>query len=188
MDRNFLHDLLDSSYKRNNEANMLGNTHGLKLDHDLSNSEHKVFVDNNNNSHVVFTGSRKPSDLFTNGSLILGYEQYTPRFKNSEKLIDNVKDKYNNEINVYGHSLGGRIAEHVSHKKNVKKVITVNKAVGKNDIFKNINNNQLDIRTGSDPTSLLGSYTQTGGQKKTIKNTKYINPLKAHSYKNIKKL
>jgi hypothetical protein len=186
MDRNFLHDLLDSSYKRNKEAEMLGNTHGLQLDHDLSNSEHKVFVDNNNNSHVVFTGSRKVGDWITNGSLALGYEQYTPRFKNSSKLIDNVKNKYNNDINVYGDSLGGRLAEHVGHK--AKKVITNNKAVGKNDLFKHINNNQIDIRSGSDPVSILGSYTQTGGKKKTIKNTNYINPFKAHSIKNLKKL
>ena len=56
----------------------------------------------------------------------------------------------------------------------------------KSDIFKKINSNQIDIRSGSDPVSFLGAYTQTGGKKKTIKNTNYLNPLKSHSYKNIK--
>ena len=184
LNKKFLHDLLDSSYKRNYEANIIGNVHGLKLDHDLSNSENKVFVDHENNSHVVFTGSKKPDDIITNASLLLGLENYHPRFINSKKLIDKVKSKYNNKINAYGDSLSGRLAEHVSDK--VNKVITNNKAVGKNDIFKKINSNQIDIRTGSDPVSFLGAYTQTGGKKKVIKNTNYLNPFKSHSYKNIK--
>ena len=183
--KNFLHDLLDSSYKRNKEAEMIGNVHGLKLDHELSNSENKVFVDPNNNSHVVFTGTRKIPDLITDASLLLGLQDYHPRFINSENLIDKVKSKYNNKnINAYGDSLGGRIAESVSDK--VDNVITNNKAVGKNDIFKKINSNQIDIRSGSDPVSFLGAYTQTGGKKKVIKNTNYLNPLKSHSYSNIK--
>ena len=187
LNKNLLHDLLDSSYKRNFEAEMIGHTNGLKLDHDLSNSENKVFVDHDNNSHVVFTGTRKPNDLITNASLLFGLENYHPRFISSKKLIDKVKSKYNNKnnkITAYGDSLGGRLAEHVSDK--VDKVITNNKAVGKNDIFKKINSNQIDIRSGSDPVSILGAYTQTGGQKKTIKNTNVFNPIKSHSYKNIK--
>ena len=52
--------------------------------------------------------------------------------------------------------------------------------------LKKINSNQIDIRSGSDPVSILGAYTQTGGQKKTIKNTNYLNLVKSHSYKNIK--
>jgi len=91
LNKNFLHDLLDSSYKRNKEAEMIGNTHGLKLDHELSNSEHKIFVDPDNNSHVVFTGSRKLGDWITNASLGLGLEKYHPRFANSEKVIDKAK-------------------------------------------------------------------------------------------------
>ena len=133
--KNFLHDFLDSSYKRNKEAEMIGNVHGLKLDHDLSNSKNKVFVDPDNNSHVVFTGTRKVGDLITDSSLLLGLQDYHPRFINSKNLIDKVKSKYNNKnINAYGDSLGGRIAESVSDK--VDRVITNNKAVGKNDIFK----------------------------------------------------
>ncbi len=185
LNKNLLHDLLDSSYKRNYEANIIGNVHGLKLDHDLSNSENKVFVDHENNSHVVFTGSKKPDDIITNASLLLGLENYHPRFINSKKLIDKVKSKYNNKnINAYGDSLGGRLAEHVADK--VDKVITNNKAISKNDLFKKINSNQIDIRSGSDPVSILGAYSQTGGQKKTIKNTNYFNLVKSHSYKNIK--
>ena len=184
LNKNLLHDLLDSSYKRNFEAEMIGNVHGLKLDHELSNSENKVFVDPDNNSHVVFTGTRKVGDLITDASLLLGLQDYHPRFKTSEKLIDKVKSKYNNKINAYGDSLGGRLAEHVADK--VDKVITNNKAISKNDLFKKINSNQIDIRTGSDPVSFLGAYTQSGGKKKTIKNTNYLNLVKSHSYKNIK--
>ena len=114
--KNLLHDLLDSSYKRNKEAEMIGNVHGLKLDHELSNSENNVFVDPDKNSHVVFAGTRKIPDLLTDASLLLGLEEYHPRFINSKQLIDDkvVKSKYNNKsINAYGDSLGGRIAESV---------------------------------------------------------------------------
>ena len=72
--KKLLHDLLDSSYKRNSEAEMLGNVHGLKLDHELSNSEHKVFVDPDKNSHVVFTGTRKIPYLINDASLLLGLQ------------------------------------------------------------------------------------------------------------------
>ena len=186
LNSNYLYDLIDSSYKRNKEAENIGKTHGLKLNHELSNSENKVFVDQDQNNHVVFTGSRKVGDWLTNASLGLGIEEYTPRFQNSSKLIDNIKKSNpNRKINVYGDSLGGRIAEHVAPK--VNKVITNNKAVGRNDLFKNINSNQIDIRSGSDPVSFLGAYTQKGkGKKITIKNTNHLNPLKAHHYSNIK--
>ena len=187
LNKNFLHDLIDSSYKRNKEAETIGKTHGLTLNHELSNSENKVFVDPDQNNHVVFTGSRKVGDWITNASLGLGLEKYSSRFQNSSKLIDDIKkSKPNNKIIVYGDSLGGRIAEHVGSK--VDKVVTNNKAVGKNDLFKKINSNQTDIRTGSDPISFLGAYTQKGGKKKVIKNTNNMNPFKAHHFSNIKKL
>lgn len=185
LNSNYLYDLIDSSYKRNKDAETIGKTHGLKLNHELSNSENKVFVDSDQNNHVVFTGSRKVGDWITNASLGLGLENYNPRFQNSSKLIDNIiKSNPKSKINVYGDSLGGRIAEHVGDK--VHKVITNNKAVGRNDLFKKINSNQIDIRSGSDPVSFLGAYTQHGGKKKVIKNTNHLNPLKAHSYNNIK--
>jgi hypothetical protein len=38
-------DLLQASYKRNGEAENIGKTYNLKLDHSLSNAEHKVFID-----------------------------------------------------------------------------------------------------------------------------------------------
>ena len=121
--KNFLHDLLDSSYKRNKEAEMIGNVHGLKLDHELSNGENKVFVDPDKNSHVVFTGTRKIPDLLTDASLLLGLEDYHPSFINSKKLIDKVKSKYNNKnigyeyfrTSLFSIDLNSRQSEYQTH-------------------------------------------------------------------------
>lgn len=182
---NGLHDLIESSYKRNRQAEDAGFKHGVQLDHNLSNSEHKVFVDpNTNNSTVVFTGSRKASDwLITNPMIALGLQKYTPRFKNSEKLVKKVKDKYNGTITAIGHSLGGRLAESAK----ADKKITINKAVGLGDIGKKINKNQTDIRTNKDIVSGLATTQKYKNNLVTIK-TKGANLLDAHSYKHLKKI
>jgi hypothetical protein len=179
-------DLLKASYKRNGEAEAIGKKNGFKLDHSLSNSEHKVFVDKDGNPDVVFTGTRKFGDVLTDGALAVGLGRFTSRFRNSNALVDKVKEKYKNKpLSVYGHSLGGSLAQHVGKK--ADKVVTLDKGVGIGGIGKSISNNQTDIRAGNDVISLLRN-TQNGGKKITIKNTKYVNPLHAHDLSHITKL
>jgi hypothetical protein len=60
---NQLKGLLSASYQRNGKARETGSKVGYKLDDSLSNSEHKVFTDDNNNPYVAFTGSRKAGDF-----------------------------------------------------------------------------------------------------------------------------
>lgn len=177
-------DLLQASYKRNGEAENIGKKYNLKLDHSLSNAEHKVFIDDKGNPDVVFTGSRKGADVLTDIALGIGLGGLTPRFQNSTALIDKVKQKYKNKpLSVLGHSLGGSLAESVSNK--VDKVITLDKGVGLFGIGKKINKNQTDIRASNDLVSLL-SKTQSGGKKSVINGTKgIINPLKSHDYRNL---
>jgi len=181
---NEVKDLLSASYKRNGEAEALAKKYNLKLDHSLSNAEHKVFVDDDGNPDVVFTGSRKVGDWLTNAAIGVGLGRYTNRFRESKKLIQQVKDKYKNKpVTTLGHSLGGALAEHAGG----DKVITLDKAVGIGGIGKQISNKQVDIRTGNDPVSFLRN-TQNGGKKITIKNTKYSNLLYAHDLKHVSKL
>lgn len=179
-----LHNLIKASYQRNKPAEEIGFKHGLTLDHELSNSEHKVFVDPDKNTTVVFTGSRKVGDwLFTNPAIAVGLEKHSQRFINSDKLISNVKNKYNGNVTAIGHSLGGRIAEHV----NANNKITVNKAVGLGDIGKTIRNNQTDIHVNHDIVSTLSSTQKHKGNNINIAN-KQINPLIAHNYSHVKKI
>jgi hypothetical protein len=90
-------DLLQASYKRNGDAESIGKKYNLKLDHSLSNAEHKVFIDKDGNPDVVFTGTRKFGDYLTDAALTFGLGGLTPRFQNSTKLIDKVKAKYKNK-------------------------------------------------------------------------------------------
>jgi len=72
---NQLKGLLSASYQRNTKAREIGSNLGYKLDDSLSNSEHKVFTDDNNNPYVVYTGSRKPGDfLISDTAIALGLE------------------------------------------------------------------------------------------------------------------
>lgn len=147
-------DLLQASYKRNGDAENIGKKYNLKLDHALSNAEHKVYIDKNGNPDVVFTGTRKFGDVLTDVALATGFGAFTPRFQNSTKLIDKVKEKYKNKpLSVLGHSLGGSLAEHVGKK--ADKVITLDKGVGLFGIGKNIRNNQTDIRGSNDAVSMF---------------------------------
>lgn len=182
---NGLHDLIKSSYKRNNEAEELGARNGYRLDHKLSNSEHKVFVDPDNNSTVVFAGSRKAGDwLITNPAVAVGLGKMTPRYDASQKVVNEAKNKYNGKVTTIGHSVGGWLSENVN---NADKKYTVNKAVGLGDVGKTVRKNQTDIIVNNDIISPL-TYTQKHkGKLIKIKN-KNINPLVAHNYKHLKKI
>ena len=182
-----LKDLIQASYSRNGPAKAIGKKYGYVLDEDLSNAEQKVFLDKQKNPKIVFTGSRKGADVITDVALGFGLAGLTPRFQNSSKLVDKVKQKYkNNPITALGDSLGGSLAESVGGK--VDKVITTSKGVGLFGIGKRIRPNQTDIRASNDVISILRN-TQSGGKKVTITGTRgIINPAKSHDYRNLEKI
>eukprot|EP01038_Epipyxis_sp_PR26KG_P015441 gene15441-20833_t len=88
--------------------------------------ENKVFTDKENNPYVVFTGTRKFGDVISDGLLAVGLQGLDSRFRQSKRLVDNVRKKYNQPITTVGHSLGGSLAEYAGG----NKVITVDKGVG----------------------------------------------------------
>jgi hypothetical protein len=182
-----LKDLIQASYSRNTPAKEIGKKYGYVLDEDLSNAEQKVFLDKNKNPKIVFTGTRKGMDVITDLAILTGLAGLTPRFQNSSKLVDKVKQKYKNRpITAIGDSAGGTIAESVGGK--VDKVITTSKGVGLFGIGKKIRSNQTDIRASNDVISILRN-TQSGGKKVVIKGTKgIINPFASHDYRNLDKI
>jgi hypothetical protein len=177
---------LEASYSRNTPAREIGTKYGLKLDDSLSNAEHKVYVDKDNNPTVAFTGSRKVGDWGTNLLLGLGLEKYSTRFRDSKKLMDNVRNKYHKPATILGHSLAGRLTEYVGNKND--KLITVDKAVGFGGIGKTIPKNQTDIRASNDIVSLLNNTQHNKGKKIVIKDKTNLNILKAHDYRKLEKL
>jgi len=180
--KNQLSSLINSSYQGTNKGAETANKEGFTMDRDLSNRKHKVYTDQNNNPHVVFTGTRTLGDVITDGALAIGLGRYTHRFQDSKSLVQKVKDKYQRPVTASGHSLGGSLAEYSG----ADKVITLDKGAGIGDIGKRIRKNQTDIRTGTDPVSLL-SLTQTGGKHITLPKTNYANLLYAHDKSHLNK-
>jgi hypothetical protein len=183
---NKIKDLLEASYQRNGPAREIGNKYNLKLDDSLSNAEHKVYVDKDNNPTVAFTGSRKVGDWGTNLLLATGLERYSTRFRDSKKLMEDVRNKYKNPATILGHSLAGSLTEYVGNKND--KIITVDKGVGITGIGKTIPKNQTDIRASNDIVSLISNTQRNKGKKITIKDKKNLNILKAHDYRKLNKL
>lgn len=183
VDPNQLKGLISASYQRNGQARDIGKKQGYKLVDKFSNAEHKVFTDKKGNPVVAFTGTRKGSDWLTDAAITVGLGRFTNRFRDSKKLINDVKKTYGDRpITTVGHSLGGSLAEYAGG----NKVITLDKGVGVGGIFKNISKNQSDIRTGSDPVSIL-NRTQFGGNKYTIRGTNFLDPLHSHNWRHLNK-
>ena len=183
---NNLKEVLKASYANVNDAEKIGTSLGYKIDRDLSNRKHKVFLDKDNKPTVAFTGTRNFADVITDGALALGLGGFTNRFKESKRVVDNVRKKYNQPVTTVGDSLGGTLAEHAASKRD--KVITVDKGVGIFGIGKKIKNNQTDIRSSNDLVSLL-SLTQRAKNRITVPRTFHIlNPLKSHDYRNVTRL
>jgi hypothetical protein len=182
-----LHSLLEASYAGTNDAKRIGQENGYLLDEELSNRKHRVFKDKHDNAIIAFTGTRTLGDVVTDAALAVGLADATQRFRESTRLVEKVKKKYNHSpILTIGHSLGGSLAEHVNKTGLVDKVVTVNKGVGLFGIGKRIKDNQTDIRTYTDFVSVL-SNTQDGGKRFTVPDSFVVRPLRSHGTYNLKK-
>ena len=180
---NQLKGLISAGYQRNTPAREIAKKQGYELIDKYSNAERKVFLDSKKNPYIVNVGTRKFGDWGTNTAIALGLGRFTKRFQDSKNLVANVRKEYGNRpITNIGDSLGGALAEQSGG----DRIITTNKASGIGALFKTLPKKQTDIRTGTDPVSVL-SRTQFGGNQYTIRGTNFIDPLKAHSYKNLNK-
>ena len=123
----------------------------------MSTPESKVFTDAKGKPHIAFRGSKRVMDyLGSDLKLALGLEKYDRRFKEAQHLTKLVEDKYGQGADVFGHSLGGSLAEKSGAK---GKITTYNKGVGLFDIGRKVGSNQVDHRSKNDVVSLL-SLTQ----------------------------
>lgn len=149
--------ILQASYLNQKDASKKLNQLGYTYDKDLSNNENKVFVDKNGNPNIAFRGSKRLKDFVGSDlKLALGLEKFDPRFQEAKLLTHAVEEKYHKPANVFGHSLGGSLAEKSGAQ---GQVYTYNKGAGLFDIGRTIPKNQHDTRTVEDIPSLL-SVTQ----------------------------
>jgi hypothetical protein len=183
-----LETLIRASYSSNEDASALSNDIQYTLDKELSNENHKVFLDDKDNDIIVaYSGTYKNEDYITDGALALGLAPMTRRFKDSRKLIDDVKFKYKRSpIMAIGDSLGGAIAEHVGGQVD-RVMITHNKGTSIFDVGKKVRENQIDIRHKNDWISTLSRF-ERGGKDKILIDDGKTSLLDAHDYRNIKNL
>jgi hypothetical protein len=153
----------------------------------LSQPNATVFTDKKGRPNIAFRGSKRVEDfLFSDPLLALGLgEKYDKRYKEAQDLTKKVQNKYGKKVDVFGHSLGGTIAE----KSNTNgHIFTYDKGVGLGDLFKTIPKKQYDIRTSNDIVSLLGltqfhpfhNFNQIEKPNQTL--------LEAHELKNLSNL
>jgi len=181
------HTLIDAGYMPMDQANKIYRDNGYHMDLRYSNDKHHVVTDKHDQVYVNFRGSNNMNDVLSDAFLFAGLEHFDNRFINSEKLMKNLRKEYQdrNIISV-GHSLGGSLAEHVNNEGYADKSITINKGIGLGGLGHFNKSNQTDIRTLTDPVSIL-SHTQRGGIRHNVPGSFNIDPLYAHSYKQLRK-
>ena len=180
-DRKLIRPILEASYQNQKEASKTLAKQGFTYDKKLSTNESKVFVDSQGNPNIAFRGSKTVKDWLVSDTLLaVGASRFDPRVKEAKALTKQVEKKYGKPADVFGHSLGGRLAEESSAR---GKITTFNKGVGYGDIGKTIPKNQTDIRTKADVVSLLSLTQKYNGNQETIKGG--LNPIKAHSLDNL---
>lgn len=179
-----LKDILEASYQPNREATNTLEKAGYKLDPTLSTREHKVFIDEaSGEPNIVFRGTnpKATKDIFSDVLIGLGLNKYDPRQQRSNALVEQVKKKYNKDPHLYGHSLGGKLAEEAGRSTSAS-VTTFNKATDPRDVFKTISEKQTDVRTENDPISIFSVLQR--GKRKTLKGEKDL--LKTHGLSSLK--
>jgi hypothetical protein len=167
--------ILEASYQNPNEAKSTLQNMGFNYDEDLSTPESKVFVDRKGRPNIAFRGSKRLFDDFLGSDLklALGLEKYDKRFQEAKHLTKLVEDKYHQPVNVFGHSLGGSLAEKSGA---AGRIFTHNKGTGIFDIGRNIPRNQVDYRNKNDIVSLLSltqSHPHNNLRETQLSNNKY---------------
>lgn len=167
--------ILEVSYQNPSDAKNSLSGMGYKYDEDLSTPESKVFLDKQGRPNIAFRGSKRLFDDFLGSDLklALGLDKYDRRFQEAKNLTKLVEDKYGQPANVFGHSLGGSLAEKSGAHGNV---YTYNKGAGIMDIGREIPKNQTDYRNKNDLVSLLSltqSHPYDNLREKELSNNKY---------------
>jgi hypothetical protein len=172
-----LNDTLKSTYLNKQEgANLLDNS-GYKLDTELSNIQSRVYHNPTNNKVLVtYRGTKNLlNDIPTDLAILTGNLKYTQRYKDSKKVYENAKKKYNTDkVTISGHSLGGSLANIVGGKND--EIVTYNKGVG--FLNPNTKKNEHAYRTNTDIISLLSAGNK---HQNSFGSFLDINPLNAHT-------
>lgn len=163
-----LSDIAYQKHKRTKEQFLKDNNLNYDIDHDLSTKQHTVLIDRNTKKPVIAYRGTKDlhEDLPTDLALALGAENLTSRFRNSNKLIDQVIEKHGVEPVLTGHSLASAIALTHGRARDLEvhafnpgaAVSQVRGALDKSYDGKKQKNERHVYTTGTDPISFLSQF------------------------------
>ena len=172
---NILRNFLSNGYKKN-QANSLD---GFQRDNSLSGQRVQVYnKPDTKQTVVVHRCTQGFQDVLTDIKLAFHPSLYmkSNRFQHAKDIQQRAEDKYGKEnVTTVGHSLGAKLAADVGGKS--KEIITYNKPIIPQEIFKQTRKNETSIRTKMDPVSILGSLNPNIKQV----STKTVNPITAHA-------
>lgn len=177
--RKALKPLLEASYKPIENAESVALKYGYVLDRKLSVENTYVYVSTQTGFPlVVHRGSVSATDWLLEDVLIA--TGITSAFNNSPRLAlarditQKTEAKYGLPTDAFGHSLGGRVAEHSGAN---GYIMTYNKAVGLFDARTQVSKNQIDYRSPKDIVSALSVFQprETGAHIRHIEDTGIIN-------------
>jgi hypothetical protein len=179
MNINNVKTMLTNSYETKANAKPIN---GLVRDEKLSGLRTQVYHDpDTQETHVVHRGTSSAQDLVTNGLLSIGLLKKTNRFKHAQKITNQAKAKYGDNIHSSGHSLGGAIAESA---KGSKSVTTFNKPVTAHNIANKVKKNQTDYKNSRDPVSAFRGLQK--GKKAVVMQSTTYNPYTEHKAKSFR--
>jgi hypothetical protein len=155
------------------------------IDPELSGQRVQVYKKKGTNEvFVVHRGSQGIHDFGNDALALAGYDiSKSKRFKHAANIQKKAEAKYGAEnVSTLGHSLGSAIASDVGQ--DSKEIINLNKFIPPKDRNKTISDKEYNIRTYSDPASVLGP---------TDKNTitipsRTLNPFAEHSTETLSRL
>ena len=160
--------VLKVGYKNEKTQNKVLGKYGYQMDKPLSNDNQQVYYNPKDKKLLVnITGTHNTRDVGTDAYLALGNLKGTNRYKEADKVLQQAKAKYDEDIVVLsGHSLGGSIAQGIG--KPTDKVYTLNSGYTIGQKTKSTQNN---YRTSGDAVSLLGAGSnnlKTVGKEPTL--------------------
>jgi len=143
---------------------------GFQLDRELSNKRNTVYHNPSDGRVIVaFRGTQfsDPKDLFEDARIAFGTFSGSSRVKKGKHIVKSAAEKYGTDVEnveLTGHSLGGRIAQAVGSRLGNKRITAINPGSSPADLLLPTAGSGVGktYTTGTDPISLSNTLRNPG--------------------------